>query len=465
MSSAQRKGNVIIVKRVAIIGENSTEYVNILFDIWNAGNCAVLIDWHIPGNTAVKMMVEAGVSVCYIDKQVYGQTAFFQDNHNINIKYIMYDVVNRSACFLDSKCYEKYNDNYSKDEAVIIYSSGTTGNSKGIILSHYAITRNADAIIKYMCPQVTDCLYTIRPFSHSSTLTGELLVAVKSKCKLLISPVIITPKNIFRNIGIHNVSIICLNPKLLDVLTDAYDNKNPISSLKTIYTSGSVLNSELLSKAKMMFQGVNIYNVYGLTEAGPRVSAQRYDCMHDNSVGKPIEDVNIIVVDEYGNQKTINEKGYIHILTPSRYIGYVTGEEKYNSYYKNWMNTGDIGYFDEYNELHVVGRSDDVIFIESHKIYPDDIVSKIIKHADIDECVVVGVRYKSKDILCCVYSSKKKIRKDINSILEQMLMKYEIPKIYIKNDYIKRTKNGKVKVDDIKKEVIKQIEDMSKVNK
>lgn len=78
---------------------------------------------------------------------------------NENISFLPYERKNVSAEYLPESIYNKYNPNYSKNESVIIYSSGTTGKSKGIILSHFAINTNADAIIDYMNSTESDCIY------------------------------------------------------------------------------------------------------------------------------------------------------------------------------------------------------------------------------------------------------------------------------------------------------------------
>ena len=162
------------MSRIALIGENSIGYVNALVDIWNHGDCAVLLDWRIPFSTAIEMMIEADVHTCFIEKGLFNK---LENEIPDSIDFITYEKQNSSAELLPNCICEKFHENYGRNEAVVIYSSGTTGKSKGIILSHFAITTNADAIIDYMQPSTNDCLYTIRPLSHSSTLTGELLVA------------------------------------------------------------------------------------------------------------------------------------------------------------------------------------------------------------------------------------------------------------------------------------------------
>ncbi len=131
------------MSRVALIGDNTVEYIDQLLKIWNKGDCAVLIDWRIPFLTAVDMMHQAVVTTCYIERQLF-DAAHIKEVCNIDFK--SFEVSNKKAQILPSKVSQQFKENYSYDEALIIYTSGTTGESKGVILSHYAINTNADAM-------------------------------------------------------------------------------------------------------------------------------------------------------------------------------------------------------------------------------------------------------------------------------------------------------------------------------
>ena len=122
--------------RIALIGDNSVEYINALIDIWNLNCCAVLLDWRIPFSMIYRMMLDADVKICYIDKKVYDK---IDPIFHHGIKYIVFENLENNARILPNEVRAKYCSRYDKKEAVIFYSSGTTGKSKGIILTHYAI--------------------------------------------------------------------------------------------------------------------------------------------------------------------------------------------------------------------------------------------------------------------------------------------------------------------------------------
>ena len=433
--------------RVALIGENSIEYIDKLIDIWNNGDCAVLIDWRIPFNTALDMMNEAGVKKCIIQMGIWGE---FKTKENLFFE--VFEKNQKGTQCLPTSIYKKFFSNYNRSEAVIIYSSGTTGKSKGVILSHYAINTNADSIIDYMKPSSTDCIYIAKTLSHSSTITGELLVALKTKIKTVIAPIIIPPRIILKNINKFDVTIICLNPTLLKLVSlEQEKHTNDIHSLKKIYVSGSILSEQVYRLSKKIFYNVEIYNVYGLSECGPRVSAQTNLCNNEhNSVGKPIKDVKIKIVNRNGKEVCANEIGIIHVTTPSLFDGYIAGEIKHKSIYKEWLNTGDLGYCDQFGELHIIGRYDNCFTYQSHNIYPEEIENVVGKTNKIEECLVYGNDHQ----IVCAYTSKTKnpltsfeIREIINECRQHLAL-YELPTEFRYIKEFKKTTSGKIKREE-----------------
>ena len=435
------------MSRIGLMGDNSVGFVNTLLDIWNNGDCAVLFDWKMPIGVLEEMFYSTGIEKCYIDSRLFRGTDF----QNVTINIVTYNGSDALISPLPREIYGKYKDDYSNNEAVIIFSSGTTGKSKGVILSHYAISNNADAIAEYMDIGERDCIYIVKSLIHSSTVVGELLVALKRKVKMLLGTTMVPHRYVLRNIEKFSVSHICLNPKLLSMYSvEARLNDYNLTSLKSIYVSGSLLDQNLYCEASSIFSFSGIYNMYGLTEAGPRVSSQTDICKKGNSVGYPIRDVKIMIVNEMGVAVDQGVCGIIHVDTPNKYIGYVEGTEKHSSLYLDWLNTGDIGYFDKDGELFVVGRVDDVINIDSHKIYPGSIEEVVMKHPDVLECSVVALAIQDKTVIGCLYVTQTNRILPLRDFLSSQLLPYEMPRVFKLCEELPRN-NGKIMVEKVKK--------------
>lgn len=431
--------------RVALVGENSIEFVSMLINIWNQGDCAVIIDWRIPDSIREALLKEANVKQCYIEEKYYVcKGNCYEDG--VDIDYITYTVMDATPQMLPQEIRKKFSPNYSDHEALILYSSGTTGKAKGVILSHYAINTNADAILKYMLLDKDDCIYIVKSLAHSSTITGELLTGLKSNANILIGTTILIPRMVFRNINKYNVTTLCINPTILQMYIDEIKNKGgTFTKLRKIYVSGAQLYEKTYFEAHEYLKNIEVYNVYGLTEAGPRVSAQTKECCSSNSVGKPLSGIEICIVDDTGMQVGVEERGIIHVKTPSKFNGYISGKSKHVSLHKDWLNTGDIGYLDKSGELHIVNRADDMINIHAHKIYPGDVEEKIVRFSNITECIIVkGNSQQGVDILECLYVADDLITREDLKILEDVLATYEIPGNYIKVNTLPKNINGKI---------------------
>lgn len=435
------------MERVALIGENSIEYIDALIEIWNNEDSAVLLDWRLPLEKSFELMKQAGVKRCIIEGRYIDKNIIKKYN---DIEIHEYNSTYNDARLLPDTVYRKYMNNMSKNEAVVLYSSGTTGMMKGVILTHYALSCNADAIIEYMDLQRSDCIYIVKSLTHSSSLTGELLVGLRAHINILISKTIIPPRYILSKIADYSVTILCLNPMLLDMFVSETERKNyDIKTLKKVYCSGGILNDHLYQKANECLKGVELYNVYGLTEAGPRVTAQRKNSKRNNSVGIPIKGVDIKIVSDDGYEVKNGEAGLVYVSTPSIYSGYISGDSKSNLKHGGWINTKDLGYLDCFGELHIIGRSDDMVVIQAHNIYAPDVERILLKCVGVKECCVTKCYSQGKEILGCMYVGDEIDNLGVYSTLKKQLAPYEIPQIYKKVNEIPRNYRGKINREEI----------------
>lgn len=425
--------------RVGIYADNSSIYINTLISIWNKGDCAVLIDPRIPLEKALEQMKLCGVKVCYTDVE-------FANNEmttNLIFKKIEKQTINwfnEKTNIKESFC------KFSDREALILFSSGTTGQAKGTILTFGGIQKNAEMIIDYMKPSADDKIFIIKSLAHSSTVVGELLVALFSEIPILLGNTKQHIGSLWNYVINNQITILCLNPSLLHLLSryllSVTSNINR-NALKRIYTSGSILNVADVCNIKKVLNSVKVFNVYGLTEAGPRVTAQIQETPV-GSVGLPIGNVEVIVTDDLGNKLANNQKGLISVKTDSVFKGYVSNESaSKKTVYKDWLNTGDIGYFDEQGNLFITGRADRMVTCSGHNVYPEQIEDMISKLEYITDCYVYGVSDLTLgNKLICIYESSENRDKELLYYCNTQLAQYEIPKKFV-HGKINKTANGK----------------------
>ena len=429
-------------KRIGLIGDNSVEFIRHLIKIWNQNDCAVIIDWRIPWNTAQQMLEECGVTKCHIDSN-YVKDKLECQNIEINVFESIHDIE-----YVPDTVIKSFEEKYSQDEALILFSSGTTGKSKGVILTHYAINTNADAIIKYMRLKENDCIYIIKTLAHSSTIVGELLVGLKSGTCIYIAPTILSASTNLAKMQTVGATIVCMNPTVLHIYTLTQRIKHyALPTLRTIYVSGSILGAKDIEDARSSFNNTNIFNVYGLSEAGPRVAAQSEENVGNKAggIGRAISGVRIKVINEQGNPTAANEKGLICVATPSISKGYVDSTVSLKMIDAEWINTGDIGYFDEDGELFITGRADNMMLVSSHNVYPEEIEDYIKTLDGVSDCIILSQKdqvYGEK--LCCYYVSDKELATEkLKEFCKRRLSTYEIPSNFVRLDKLITNVNGK----------------------
>ena len=452
---------VSIMTRIGLIGDNSVEYIEILFGLWNSGYSVVLLDWRIPAIEAKTLLNEAQVCKCYIQEKFVEK---YKEQFK-GIEVLPYMCKFNKAKWIPEKIVNQYDFNTSDEEALVLYSSGTTGRSKGIKLSHKAINGNAQKSIDVQALN-KERLYLIKPFSHSSSIVSSLLVGIRTNSKILVSPTIFTPRFYLNSIKINEISVLHISPAILRLFSKENTILNyTFPKLKNIRVGGGMLDENLINFSKEKFADVSIYNGYGLTETGPAVAAQgpNEKFYVAGSVGKVLKGVDVKIINSNGKIAAKYEKGIIHINTDSMYNGYISGYEK-TSMYKGWFNSCDIGFFDEHENLYILGRSDNMLSISSHNVFPEEIEGKILKLDNrLTDCIVTTLHNDLHgEELICYYSIdfEKLNEQKIKELCQKELANYEIPNRFIEVSHIKYSANGKKDRNYIYNEVFSKRKDM-----
>lgn len=318
-----------------------------------------------------------------------------------------------------------------KDAAVILFTSGTGGEPKGVVLSEKAIYNNLRAIHDYMGEKKRKILI-FRPLIHSAVFTGELLYALANGWDIVFWDGPFIPGQLVEYMKSHEVDIAGMTPTQLRIFL----RMRCLPPLKEIILSGERLTADDARIFSEMLPSCRFYSVYGLTECGPRVSALSPEefSAYPGSVGRPIKGVRLKIVHEE-----------LWVKTKSRMKGYCgkTDLER-DTFHHGWIKTGDVARLSD-GLLYVLGRKDDMIIRSGMNIYPSEIERVLMRYDGVEECVAYGkpdAIYGQKIVIDYVGSCSQEQLADYAAL---NLPAYLIPSEYHKKAVLKRTESGKLR--------------------
>ena len=333
------------------------------------------------------------------------------------------------------------------DIAALLYSSGTTGKPKGIMLSHGNISSNAESLVKAWDFQESDCLLHALPIYHVHGLFVALgcVFMTGSKLKWLESfdadVVLKSIPECTVMMGVPTYYTRLLKRDLLD---------SKLTEGIRLFISGS---APLLEETFNEFnQRTNhqILERYGMTETNMNTSNPLKGDRKPGTVGLPLEDVQVRVVDEENNELSRGEIGNLQIKGPNVFKGYWEMPEKTKEDFSKdgFFNTGDKGLIDEGGYVSIIGRSKDMIISGGLNVYPKEIESLIDKIEGVLESAVIGLSDEDlgEKVVAVIVSEESKTldEKKVISEIKDQLAGFKAPKEVKFIDQLPRNAMGKV---------------------
>ena len=333
------------------------------------------------------------------------------------------------------------------DIAALLYSSGTTGKPKGIMLSHGNISSNAESLVKAWGFQKSDCLLHALPIYHVHGLFVALgcVFMTGSKLKWLESfdadVVLKSIPECTVMMGVPTYYTRLLKRDLLD---------SKLTEGIRLFISGS---APLLEETFNEFnQRTNhqILERYGMTETNMNTSNPLKGNRKPGTVGLPLEDVQVRVVDEENNELSQGEIGNLQIKGPNVFKGYWEMPEKTKEDFSKdgFFNTGDKGLIDEGGYVSIIGRSKDMIISGGLNVYPKEIEFLIDKIDGVLESAVIGLSDEDlgEKVVAVIVSEESKTldEKKVISEIKDQLAGFKAPKEVKFIDQLPRNAMGKV---------------------
>ena len=301
----------------------------------------------------------------------------------------------------------------SSDLAFLQYTGGTTGVAKGAMLSHANIVANiaqAKWVGEPLLRGVKDGVAVIPlPLYHIFALTINCLLFIE----LGITGLLITnPRDIpsfIKELKRYRcVAITGVNTLFNALLNNEHFKEVDFSSLRLSVGGGASIQSAV---AKRWFDttGSHIIEGYGMTECSPIIAAARNDATeHNGSIGVPVPNTDIRIVDEQGNDVPLGERGELWVKGPQVMQGYWNRpEDSAEVLTDGWMATGDIVVMGEDLNLRIVDRKKDMIIVSGFNVYPNEIEDVVAHNPKVGEVVAIGVPHPVSGETVKIFVTKK----------------------------------------------------------
>jgi long-chain acyl-CoA synthetase len=278
--------------------------------------------------------------------------------------------------------------------AALLYTSGTTGNPKGVMLSHRNILFNASISRQLRKPTPEDIIYGVLPMSHivgfSIILAGTLIGGSAAHLVPRYDPAAFV--GAVRDRGISLLfGVPTTYQRLLEYKTTAGLNALPRGRLRGLYVAGAPLDPTLKAMVEQEF-GLPLLNGYGITECAPGISGVRAEAPRkDTSVGTILPGIEVRLVDRDGARIADGAVGELHVRGPNVMLGYYRAPEATSAAIDKdgWFNTGDLARY-EGEALFIAGRTKELIIRSGFNVYPAEVEAVLNAHPAVLQSAVVG---------------------------------------------------------------------------
>lgn len=287
--------------------------------------------------------------------------------------------------------------NSKVDLAVLQYTGGTTGTTKGVMLTHMNLVSNTLMFATWIkAKKAYERFLTALPLFHIYGMTTSMNVPISLAATMILIPKFDSTK-ILETIQKQRITIFCGVPTMYSVLlTNPKIETFDLTSIRVCISGASPLPPYVQKKFMAITNGV-LAEGYGLTEASPVTHCNPIDKTMENlrigSIGLPLPDTDakILDINNYKKELSVDEKGELAIKGPQVMIGYWQNSDETGLILKDgWLLTGDIGKMDKDGYFYLTDRKKDLIKYKDYSIYPRELEDIIYEHPAVKLCAVIG---------------------------------------------------------------------------
>ncbi|MBA4538757.1 amino acid adenylation domain-containing protein, partial [Bacillus aquiflavi] len=429
---------------VGIIIKPGIEMAIGILSILKAGGAYIPIDPNYPKERKNSIIQDSGLDLLLMETE-------HRSKLDLNGEIIDLELLNKNTNNYD----HLPSVNEENDLAYIIYTSGTTGTPKGVMIEHKSIVNNIVWRKNEYKLTENDCALQLFSFSFDGFVTSFFTPLVSGAQLILVkNDDVKNPPHLYKIIKSKKVTHFISTPSLYNSLLDEIDDGDELS-LRIITLAGEEVTNSLLKKNSRKNVNVEIVNEYGPTENSVVTTAFRNLTYHSKvSIGKPIANNQIYILDEEQKLQPIGVPGELCISGASLAKGYVNNpkltSEKFvfNPFLQGSLmyKTGDLARWLPDGNIEYLGRVDEQVKVRGFRIELKEIEHQLKEHQSIDEVVVTSAKdSKGSNFLCAYYISSEEINGSaLRKFLEKRIPDFMIPSYFVKVDHFPLTINGKI---------------------
>lgn len=339
--------------------------------------------------------------------------------------------------------------------AALLYTSGTTGMPKGVMLSSKNIMTNVLQGMARFSMEEHEVMFGVLPLFHSFSQSTCVWASLFSGCSVIIVPKI-ERRYILEALD-HNPTVILGVPALFGLM--CLLKTAPFPHVKYFISGGDALPDKIRSAFALVYRR-KLCNGYGLTEATPMVSADLEDVTEPTScIGRPLVDIEIAIVNDEGKHLEQGKIGQLIIKGDNVMLGYYNAPDTTAATIKDgWLYTGDLAYIDENGKIVITGRIKDLIIHKGFNIYPQEIENVILTHPNVIRVGVVGKPNESTGEVPVAFVQLRVHEEDMEKKLKDLCTKflavYKIPReFFVTTENLPATTTGKVDKKALRKKL------------
>lgn len=338
------------------------------------------------------------------------------------------------------------------DLAFLQYTGGTTGVSKGAMLTHRNMVANleqAKAAIKPVLEEGKELVVTALPLYHIFALTANCLTFLTLGASNLL---ITNPRdmpNFIKELGKYKFSVITgVNTLFNGLLNTSGFKELDFSNLKMALGGGMAVQRPVAERWQQV-TSIRLLEGYGLTECAPLVTLSPYNQeSYNGSIGLPAPSTGIKIILDDGSEAAIGESGEMWVQGPQVMTGYYNREDATNEVLKEgWLATGDIASVDEEGFFRIVDRKKDMIIVSGFNVFPNEIEEVVMMHEGVLEVAAIGVPHEEFGEMVKIFVAVKQSDLDEETLIKhcrEYLTNYKVPKLVEFRSELPKTNVGKI---------------------